>query len=133
MVCSFLFFFGMKRANESDYFTHCDRLVRQIRTCVCHHCNVLYLWRYIYIIENFYYFLSFFPLHFQSQFHKIYPFYINGPFCPSVLCVAMLPVKIVPEMAYCMSGGMLNPTHSLAIYSLMIRIHYILLCITYGH
>jgi len=32
----------------------------------------------------------------------------------SLLCVcAILPAKAVPEMTYTVSGGMLNPTHSL--------------------
>jgi len=34
-----------------------------------------------------------------------------------LLCVrAILPAEAVPEMAYTVSGGMLNPTHSLTQY-----------------
>ena len=33
------------------------------------------------------------------------------------MCVCNLPTKAVPEMTYTVSGGTLNPTHSLILFS----------------
>jgi len=37
-----------------------------------------------------------------------------------LLCVCALPEKAIPEMTYTVSGGTLNPTHSLILTGMMI-------------
>jgi len=49
----------------------------------------------------------------------------------SLLCVcAILPANAIPEMTYTVSGGMLNPTHSLT-YSASFQLCLLLLCLSY--
>jgi len=44
-----------------------------------------------------------------------------------LLCVcAILPAKAVPEMTYTVSGGMLNPTHSLTYADVLLDQCYII-------
>jgi len=49
-----------------------------------------------------------------------------------LICLLILPGKTVSEMIYTVSGGTLNPTHSLTIslMSLLVAIIYLVVCYT---
>jgi len=94
----------------------------------------LFLLSIVHAFKTFYHFLSF--TLFRSNYYGIDPLYLYRPFCPSALWHCRLGYvackKFVPEMTFCVSGGTLNPTHSLGICSFQVAGTFRWLCLRKG-